>query len=170
VPALAAGASMNRSFATYSYTCTGVSDSLKVKADANDAVSEGNEANNEYTKAWMCMAIIQQQPAVIVQFKPDLIITDVWSEGTEIHYKVKNQGVIDAGAFKCRLWIDGNYKTTEGIGALAKGTEIEQNFGGYTWICFIGDHDLRVVADVTDVIDESNETNNELIQTITCGL
>ena len=57
VPPLAAGASSTRSFATYSYSCTGTSDTIKVKADANNAVSESIEGNNEYAKSYMCITI-----------------------------------------------------------------------------------------------------------------
>ena len=60
VPSLAVGASSTQSFGTYSYTCIGLHDTIKVEADANNAVSESDEGNNEYAKSYSCFTLPQK--------------------------------------------------------------------------------------------------------------
>jgi subtilisin family serine protease len=52
---LTAGSSANRTF-SYSWTCSGTSDSIKVCADANNNIFESNENNNCLTKTFTCPA------------------------------------------------------------------------------------------------------------------
>jgi len=54
VGSLAAGASSDESFATYSWSCSGASDTIKVCADVGNAVSESNENNNCREETWSC--------------------------------------------------------------------------------------------------------------------
>jgi len=56
VGSLAAGASSDESFATYSWSCSGASDTIKVCADVGNAVSESNENNNCREETWDCGA------------------------------------------------------------------------------------------------------------------
>jgi hypothetical protein len=60
VPSLAVGASSTQSFGTYSYTCLGLHDTIKIEADVNNAVAESNEGNNEYAKSYSCFTIPQK--------------------------------------------------------------------------------------------------------------
>ncbi|MEF3255394.1 MAG: DUF1906 domain-containing protein, partial [Deferribacterales bacterium] len=53
VASLAPGESRTESFSC-TYTCSGTSDTIKVKADAWNYVSESNEGNNERTETWKC--------------------------------------------------------------------------------------------------------------------
>jgi hypothetical protein len=52
---LTAGSSSSRTF-SYSWTCSGISDTIKVCADANSNVLESNENNNCLTKTFTCPA------------------------------------------------------------------------------------------------------------------
>jgi len=61
VPSLNVGVSSTQSFGTYSYTCLGIHDTIKVEADANNAVSESDEGNNEYAKSYSCITFIPQK-------------------------------------------------------------------------------------------------------------
>jgi ABC-type transporter Mla MlaB component len=54
VGTLAAGASSEETFATYSWICSGASDTIKVCADVGNAVSESNENNNCREETWSC--------------------------------------------------------------------------------------------------------------------
>ncbi len=53
VAALAAGATSTESF-TYSYTCSGASDTIVVHADKDNVVAESNEGNNGYSETFAC--------------------------------------------------------------------------------------------------------------------
>ena len=57
IGSLAAGASSSESFGGYSYACSGVTDTIVVRADSDSAVNESSEANNEYSEGWMCLFI-----------------------------------------------------------------------------------------------------------------
>jgi subtilisin family serine protease len=55
VSSLSAGSSLNKSF-SYSWVCSGTSDTIKVCADANYNIAESDESNNCLTKTFNCPA------------------------------------------------------------------------------------------------------------------
>jgi subtilase family serine protease len=157
---LSAGVSSTESF-SYSYTCTGTSDSLAVQADKSNVIAESNEGNNARTESSTCMMIAVVTPGIVLTFKPDLIITDIWRDANKIRYRIKNQGLADAGPSQTRLVVDGAIKTVDGVGALPAGAETAQVFSGYS-LPLLPFHtfQLKVVADKANAIDETDETNN----------
>lgn len=73
VGSLAPGESRTETFAGYTYTCTGLSDAIVVKADTGNAVVESSEANNSYAESWGCLKKILEplyelQPNVAYDF------------------------------------------------------------------------------------------------------
>ena len=51
---LAAGASRNEKFGGYSYSCSGNSDAISVRADINNQADETDEDNNLLKESWFC--------------------------------------------------------------------------------------------------------------------
>ena len=92
---------------------------------------------------------------------PDLVITDVWSENSTIYYKIKNKGDKTAGASSTSLTVDGVLITSDSVASLEPGVEGTESFN-YTLNCTnpIDSNTIKVCADCTDDIAESNETNN----------
>ena len=104
--------------------------------------------------------------------KPDLIIQDIsWNpenpkEGENITYsvKVKNIGKASAGGSTVKYYIDGSYIASDSVPALSAGSISTQTF---TWTANkCGNIQVKAVADATNAVDESNEGNNERIETV----
>ena len=110
----------------------------------------------------------------ITAVKPDLVIRDKseeWINDThfKVHYKVCNIGEGDAGANAATLYVDGAEVEHQATPALDAGactgemtftTEVE---------CPCGDEvNITVCADNGNVIDESDETNNCMVNIVEC--
>ena len=101
--------------------------------------------------------------------KPDLTITDIWTVGDKIHYKIKNIGSAIAGASHTSLTIDDVYQTTIAEPSLGIGVEREGIFSAYSWQCSGASDKIKVYADCNGEIDEANENNNYMEKTFVCG-
>ena len=102
-----------------------------------------------------------------IEPKPDLIIEDIsWSpsdpeQGDPITFTVsiKNQGAGDATFFQVYYYIDDIYQDMDNIYGLPAGSTTTQSF---TWTANkCGDVQVMAVADATDDVAESNESNNQ---------
>ncbi|MFC1912563.1 CARDB domain-containing protein, partial [Chloroflexota bacterium] len=133
---------------------------IKVAADSDGDVMEGDEDNNEKTVSF---------PLV-----PDLTIESItWtpeepSESDSVTFTtvIKNQGGIKSGSFAIRFYIDetsiGHYEINE--------IKVEGKVTKYlSWTAEAGKHIIKVVADSTGVIDESDENNNTMEATISAS-
>ncbi len=164
VSGLSAGSTSTQSFMWTAYTCGNTV--VKAVADANSAVSESNEGNNERTET-----------VSITCNKPDLVIQDIsWDksspkQGDTITFtvKVKNQGSESAGTSAVKYYIDGSYVTSDSVPSLSAGSTSTQTF---TWTAAkCGNVQVNAVADANNAVSESNEWNNERTETvsITCN-
>jgi subtilase family serine protease len=159
VPGLAAGASSNQSFAAYSYSCSGVSDIVQVRADKDNVVTESNEANNTLSENFGCLILI---------LYPDLIITDITRSGNTIFYKIKNQGVVASGATTSRLVVDGAIKANDGVASLSAGEERTESFA-FVYSCTAPGDTIQVTADIFNAVNEgSSEGNNSRSENYFC--
>ena len=161
---LAAGAWRDESF-DYSYACTGVSDSIVVRADKDNAVAESDEENNERSEPWTC-ALTPQSPVYTLSL-PDLVIEDVSLSGDTISYKIKNLGNAQAGASTSALVIDGVVKSSDGVNPLAAGASRNESFA-YSYTCTGVSDSIVVRADKNNAVAESNEGNNEKSESWGC--
>lgn len=132
---------------------------VNVTADADDEVDEADEEDNTET--------------ITVEVGPDLITADVFWEpeeptaGDEVRLKaeIRNRGNANATWFAVDFRVNGTSFWKPGVDGLAAGQSV--NVTGPTWDAVKGEHNITVVADRWDDIDESNETNgwaNETIQ------
>ena len=101
--------------------------------------------------------------------KPDLVITDIWREGTKIWYKVKNQGDVPSGNFYSNLTINGEMVSSDLVLSLDGGEEDTEDFYNYELQCTGEDIDVVVCADKDDTVDESSESNNCMETTFKCS-
>jgi len=154
VTALAAGGSIDvslvwRPTAAGNYT-------LKVIADSASSINESNEDNNEYST----QAEVGDQP------QPDLTVTDIdvptaiyTDVATTVTATIANSGDEDiADGFKIKLKANGATIDTAIIAALDAGGSVSADL---EWTpATSGDYTLKVTADSSYDIDESNENNN----------
>ncbi len=104
--------------------------------------------------------------------KPDLVPTDITSPSsilvdipTAIDATVNNTGIKDAESFNVTLAVNGTIVDTQSVSDLDKDDSTTVSF---TWTPAVaGDYLLTVTADPEDVIDECNETNNNISREVT---
>jgi subtilase family serine protease len=163
VDPLAAGASRNESF-TFTYECSLPNDTIAVRADKDDVLTESDEGNNELSESWICMLYII--PGPLLTLSPDLVITDIWKvseiTGDKIYYKIKNQGLGTAPASTTSLnfypTINPDPVATDDVPELAGGEEVTRKFGSYNWTGW--GFNCTVRSDCNDAVGETDETNN----------
>ncbi len=149
--------------------------SIKLVVDNNNAVIESNETNNTLTKRLGCKP---EQPK-----KPDLIVSNIkLTSNCMISYTIKNIGTagVPASAYnntnKQFLQFYDGTKFMGGISLKASdpynhlqspgGSEFgTANPGNYTPE---GPHSIKIVVDTINIVDETNENNNNRILNQTC--
>ena len=96
---------------------------------------------------------------------PDLIVQDITLSPIEpaiddtvsITVTVKNQGDASAGSNYVTCYVDNNILQTQSIGVINAGLMATVTF---TWQATQGTHIIRAIADSSDIISETDETNN----------
>jgi len=103
---------------------------------------------------------------------PDLLVADFWETSGTITARIKNTGDATAGAgHSAALYVDNQFVDSAYVpAALAPGTHYDATFQQYTWQCTQPQRVLLVVADLQNVVDESDENDNSREETWTCDL
>jgi uncharacterized repeat protein (TIGR01451 family) len=166
VGALAAGASATVSAgagspAMGSYTASAV-------VDPDNTVAEQNNDNNTFTSA--TPLVVGQAPG------PDLQIAAITSNpanpaaGSPVSFTVavRNRGTTATGATTVTRLVAGGTTLTGTTGAIAAGATVTVAIGG-TWTATAGGATLTATADATNLVAETNESNNVLSQSIVVG-
>lgn len=102
--------------------------------------------------------------------QPDLTVQSITkvetSNGYIIGFKLKNNGPVAAGASICRLFAEGIQKSNANVPAIAAGATYDGTFPDWTYSP-LTPH-IKVVAEASGIIAESDETNNE--KTVTMAI
>ena len=130
------------------------------------------------------MKIIIAYQVILSPIMPDLIIDSVtwspadFSTGGKVNFdvKVKNQGSDMAGSFRVAYYVDGEIAGYQIIGQLDAGATMTESF---SCTAAAGSHAIKIVADSSNQVTESDETNNVktvnipppdlVVQDITCS-
>ncbi len=101
---------------------------------------------------------------------PDLVVTDIWEDGGTIWCELMNQGKgVASGGHYTSLIINGEEVARAYVRQdLKPGSHIDISFGEYLWICTPPGDVVTVHADSLNHVDESNEANNRLTETLEC--
>jgi parallel beta-helix repeat protein len=99
--------------------------------------------------------------------KPDLIVEDIWTSGSTIYYRIRNQGNANSGYSYSRLYVDGYYKTYDYVPSLTANAYSNEYFS-YSWICSGYSDSIQVCADGYGYVSESNEYNNCRTEIFNC--
>ncbi|MFA6435502.1 MAG: Ig-like domain-containing protein, partial [Elusimicrobiales bacterium] len=130
-----------------------------ITATARDAA--GNTASSAGAGVTVTNAALQ----------PDLIVTTVSYAGGVFSCTVKNQGAAATPVgttMGVSYFVDGTQRTTGSIaGPLAAGASAAAGTTGGSYTIVGGEHTIIARADGSNVIAESNESNNELSRSIT---
>jgi subtilase family serine protease len=126
---------------------------IKAVADPGGLIAESDETNNTMTYSLTTLA-------------PDLIIQSLsWSpaspsKGDSITFSVniRNQGNSRSRTNRLIFYINGTSRGFQDVYPLDPGSSTTKT---YNWVAQSGQHNIRAVVDVNDIVDESNEANNE---------
>ena len=143
---------------SFIWTATGGSHVIKVIADASSVITETDENNNAGTFSFTTMA-------------PDLIIQSItWqpetpSRGVPVTFTVtlQNQGNTSSSYTNMDFFIDGGARGVQDVAVIEPGHTITKT---YLWTMLEGSHTVRAVVDINNGNKESNESNNDLVRTI----
>ena len=139
------------------FICSDDSDTVKVCADCDEDVTEGSEENNCKENEWTCDV---PEPDLVISEKSEEWIDPAYpSQGYKVHYTVKNQGTGSAEASTTKLTIDGIEQTTASCDLLCPGDTYLGTFEG-PFYCSDSSDTIKVCADCTSQVDESDEDNN----------
>ena len=101
---------------------------------------------------------------------PDLIITDIWIDGSRIYYQIQNVGSLACySQHSTSLLIDGQYRSEDVITeTMEPGQRLNRSFLKESFNCTGIDHSIEAIADGDKEIGELNETNNERKEIYVC--
>lgn len=130
--------------------------------DSREAIDESDEDNNK-----------RQLVIPVKAGKPDLVITGVTydpdppvqDDPTSIQIVVENQGSKDADAFKVEWWASINAPDPGCTWSVNGGLAVNESKTlscSYTYPSWYGTITTRTKVDIEEVIDELDETNNQL--------
>jgi subtilase family serine protease len=156
-PALAPGAEVEHTTAT-AFDCDPAGSDITVTADSAGVVDECDEGNNDFENEFLCC------PDLIITEKQENLDADAWT--FTVTYTVKNAGNCKAGA-STTTTTDGTDTDNYATPALAPGAEVEHTTAT-AFDCVPGGADVTVTADSAGVVDECDETNNEVTNTYEC--
>ncbi|MBI4286474.1 MAG: leucine-rich repeat domain-containing protein [Chloroflexi bacterium] len=130
---------------------------VRVTADDANAVIEADESNN---------ALVRNTPAVAY---PDLWVSGVtWQPQTILHGKivtfsatVENKGGATTREFLVRFEVNSIVIGAQKVSGLASSITVNQ-----PWVASVGAQNVRVTADSSSVVAESDETNNIALATL----
>lgn len=149
VQELDAGATVTK---TFTWAAESGSHALEVTVDSENQVIEIDENNVKTLYLPPPDLSIQE-----VTFSPeDAVVGEV----VTFTVTIENRGVAKADASRLAYYVDGipaGYQEVPGIDAGAAVTET------FTWEAAAGSHEIKVIADVTNYVIESEETNNERV-------
>jgi PGF-pre-PGF domain-containing protein len=137
---------------------------VKVLIDSGTSVYESSEDNNVFTK------IID-----IKTIRPDLIIESLSlnpeaprvGDNVAFTVSIKNNGLRDSASSELKYYINGTNVTQNGKVSIPEIAVGETATGVFQWVPEAeGNVDVRLVEDSENAILEDDETNNELIRTI----
>ncbi|MBP8863011.1 MAG: DNRLRE domain-containing protein [Anaerolineae bacterium] len=173
----------------YGYTATPVPVSATLPItytwEATDQTSyTGSQATRQYTwatpglktitvSAQNCGGTVAQHYTVNVQPRPDLRITSVWYDQAEgrVYYIVQNTGAGTAPAgHTVRLFRDGSAVASTPFDEALPPGAVRAGSLAYAWTCAGATAPMRLCADATGLIPETNEGNNCFEESWSCDL
>ncbi len=139
--------------ATFTWRAEAGSHQIEVSVDSQDDVAESDELNNEKTVTFSTLP-------------PDLVIEQItWTppeptigDTVTVTVKVKNQGEGMSDFAYIAYYVDGSRLTSDRTNMVSPNATDNQTF---TWTITKREHTIKALVDSSNMVDESDETNNE---------
>jgi archaellum component FlaG (FlaF/FlaG flagellin family) len=151
VPELGVGENYTNTLGPFTMSEDG--DTIKLCADVENDVEEGDETNN-------CMEnvfdYLKMPDLALIEKSEEWV--DLVNKTYNVIYLIKNIGNAEAEASSTSIIIGGSLVKTEPVGTLAPGENYTKTLGPFT---LTGDSDaIKVCADKDNVVTETDEENN----------
>nr|AAU82180.1 conserved hypothetical protein [uncultured archaeon GZfos11A10] len=162
VGTLEAGESYTSTVTIDPFDCRcGTTVTIKVCADNDDDVEESNERNNCLENKLKCPECPCEKPDLTIIEKSEVLDGNTLS----VTYTIKNIGKVAACASTTCIYADGALLTTDTVGTLEAGESYTSTVTIDPFKCPCGTTvTIKVCADNDDVVDESNERNNNCLE------
>jgi subtilase family serine protease len=144
---------------SFNYTCGASNVTFTATADINSVITESNEANNQLTNSLECIA----NPDLIIQSLSFSKNSAYEGEIVTLTVVTKNIGSGTAGESTTR--VANGEENNFSVASLAPGVNQSNSFN-YT--CGASNVTFTATADINSVITESNEANNQQVNTLEC--
>ncbi len=100
---------------------------------------------------------------------PDLVVTDLWPEASQICFQLLNQGNATAPLdYLVALRVDSSGVSSRGVPVSLAPEERWDSCFSYAWTCTPSSDQIEVLADPTNLVQEQNETNNTRQEVWSC--
>jgi subtilase family serine protease len=142
---------------TLTWTAEGGNHIITAIADSKDEVTEDDETNNTKTYSFTTLAA-----DLVIQSISWLPETASKGDDVVISVTVKNLGNNKSVNSRLHLYIDDTSRGYHDLTAINPGGTITKTFD---WIAPAGQHTIKAIVDDTDLVNESDETNNEKTST-----
>lgn len=160
---------------------SGGNHNIKIVADPANVISESNETDNEFTKAISIQAV---SFANLTPYQPsgwseEIVVSTVEGTNTDasaiseaddlyIDWAVANFGTVDITTpFYINIYVDdfliSRYSLDDGLESYMYSSVTDFSLGRLSR----GTHTLKIIADASNAVAESDETDNEFSKTIT---
>ncbi|MBO8182740.1 MAG: hypothetical protein H0Z28_08110 [Archaeoglobus sp.] len=172
IPELAAGETATIPL-NVNLMCTGDNDELSVVIDPNDRIIESNENDNSADAIVHCIERGSNADLYITNFTHKVVTAYLPGRGeiplyAGMVYTITNKGYGYACDSNTYLYVDDKLFTVDAVEPLAPGESRERTIPYGFNNCTDGQDTLRIVADATHAVHETNEANNERILNINC--
>ena len=159
---------------------------IQINVDQSNTIVENNEVNNSLTKTLTCQPPLPDLQPISFTLQPTGTIRANGPCQIVITLKNNGPGTVPDAAFVqtaagpgVQMYADGAPWGGIILGGIDPTKQLQPVGGTVTWPWFggtanlflaPGTHTLRLDVDNTNIVGESNEGNNSLTQTVTCGL
>jgi hypothetical protein len=135
---------------------------VRVIADSNNSITESNELNNSK----------EEEVEPLISGLPDLVATGVDTIPSRIEVGqpiclkplIENTGAVTSDPCAVMFYVDGEKLVTVDISAIPAGQSLRdvEEVCAYWTPAEAGPHQVRFIVDVDEVVDESDDENNEI--------
>jgi hypothetical protein len=128
-----------------------------LQAADNEAYFQSSADYMEASNAFLILEK-EEEPTPPSLPGPDLVITDIRENDGTIWFRIENRGTEEAGSSYTALYVNGAYQARKKVGSFDSGETKELYF---RYVYTPGTDDIvKVCADISNDVAESNEMNN----------
>jgi subtilase family serine protease len=153
----------------FSYTFTTLGNhTIKIVADPTNMVQEINENNNVMEKSYNIISSGMPDLELLTTIPQPGIVHNYANQLNKLQAFFRNSGTAVAPSnWVTRFYVDGNFVGEAAypgilLPNLQTGVDIDYTFAS-------GAHEIKVIIDATNIVTESNETNNMAVRNVALG-